>query len=105
MVLQNRNNCSKNLNETETFLSNRRNIREATRYQSEEPSLSLAPRLGSVDRAIDEENPRRYQRSWRSQMREQQLADNCRLLESVKRKMSSSPAPPDRTNISNSNNQ
>ena len=35
-------------------------------------------RLGSVDRSIDDENPRRNQRSWRSQMREQQLADNRR---------------------------
>ena len=58
-----------------------------------------------MDRSIDDENPRRNQRSWRSQMREQQLADNRRLLESVKRKMSNSPAPPDRTNISNQTNQ
>ena len=44
MTSQNLNNCSKNLNETETFLSNRRNLRENTRYQSVEPSLSVAPR-------------------------------------------------------------
>ena len=64
-----------------------------SRYGSEEPSLTVAPaRLRSVDRDINNDNNNRYQystRQWRSRLiREQQLADNRRLLDSVRSRCS-----------------
>jgi hypothetical protein len=80
-------------------VTNSRNYREnssdisPTRRNYRENSFDIAPaRLGSVGPGgrSEEDNPRR-QRSWRSQIRDQQLADNRRLLESVKRKCSPTP--------------
>ena len=80
-------------------VTNSRNYRENSsdvspiRRNYRENSFDIAPaRLGSVGPGgrSEEDNPRR-QRSWRSQIRDQQLADNRRLLESVKRKCSPTP--------------
>lgn len=55
--------------------------RPISRNTSEEPSLSLTPaRFGSVGRDEGFEFP---SRQWRSVLREQKLAENRRLLDSV----------------------
>ena len=78
--------CSLNANSTlsmkppmivKTTTVERRNVSEQ-RTKSEEPSLTFTPaRYGSVGR---DEGFRFPTRNWRSQLREQQLADNRYVL-------------------------